>query len=54
MLLFNESSHYYVNDIIDFNTSNVTIQPTSSFMLPSAGSDFNTSNVTIQLVWIWC
>ena len=48
MLLFNELSTYGILFVIDFNTSNVTIQLVCLVTRLREFIDFNTSNVTIQ------
>ena len=48
MLLFNCVFVAYVNTLCDFNTSNVTIQLSASWMVFLTTYDFNTSNVTIK------
>ena len=48
MLLFNILDKLYYLKLNNFNTSNVTIQPSTSVCLLHRMNDFNTSNVTIQ------
>ena len=48
MLLFNVIPTANANNVQNFNTSNVTIQPTPRSPLGYSKFYFNTSNVTIQ------
>ena len=48
MLLFNNMTAKNASVYVDFNTSNVTIQPLYFISSPLSKSHFNTSNVTIQ------
>ena len=48
MLLFNQMRYGEAGYFWDFNTSNVTIQPTKVEYIFYSEKNFNTSNVTIQ------
>ena len=48
MLLFNVIELYRYTQLYNFNTSNVTIQPSGLYELSLINLHFNTSNVTIQ------
>ena len=48
MLLFNRIGFVMLIGSLDFNTSNVTIQPSPATNNKWSSPNFNTSNVTIQ------
>ena len=48
MLLFNHIRLFYIKNILNFNTSNVTIQQRTWEHYADGLVYFNTSNVTIQ------
>ena len=50
MLLFNRYNLLLLPPLLDFNTSNVTIQPIMIMVFLTIIFHFNTSNVTIQLL----